>query len=571
MKYEKIPAEILGGAEMDYTKKSNEELEQLVNNKDGEAICELGERCLYGRQGHPVNYTRAYQLFHKGEKMGLSRAYIGLGEMYRNGLRFIKNENLAREYYQKAGVAYPGVPETPVQSPEQTSFVSTMQTAQITPVQPSTIQVAGTSDAEIQSKLNQAEGLRMSSQYANAKNECNQVLELLNDIQNGTLYYSGTISLDEYRIEAHWILAYIAFNEQKYSDLEFFISQKGVTCLHPWGAYLKAISHKITQAPANVLEQDLENMIMVSQNPNLSIEQKGDLYGMIGDLLLEGFGQVSGYTSDMARDYYQEAAQCGNEYAKRQNERIIRTMQANQQSVMPEQKEDDLTKRFENQWNGNYFQQTQKKTKTPPKQKIVRKPNAAIRLLYLYSIVELIMSIICFYIIYRYGWMSDGILFEMLHESLNVVGRWGGLGILGMLLCFIASLSIKRLRNKLAGIMLIILGCFKLIFYGESREFHILLYGILAIIIGVLIMNSFNKIKRPNALGVVSTVCFLLIGLIYIAKDWFWFYIYDVPSVLGAIVRYLEFGKCILFVVFIYCICHWLSNPYKIKVKVNKN
>ena len=32
---------------MDYQSISNEELEKMVANKDGEAICELGERFLY--------------------------------------------------------------------------------------------------------------------------------------------------------------------------------------------------------------------------------------------------------------------------------------------------------------------------------------------------------------------------------------------------------------------------------------------------------------------------------------------------------------------------------------------
>ena len=52
---------------MDYKSLSEEELERLVVQKDGEAICELGERCMYGSCGHEINLTRAYQLFHKGE------------------------------------------------------------------------------------------------------------------------------------------------------------------------------------------------------------------------------------------------------------------------------------------------------------------------------------------------------------------------------------------------------------------------------------------------------------------------------------------------------------------------
>ena len=76
---------------MDYSNLSNEELERLVGQGDGEAICELGERCLQAK-----NYTRAYQLFHKGEKQGLQRAYIGLGEMYKEGKYFMREAEQIR-------------------------------------------------------------------------------------------------------------------------------------------------------------------------------------------------------------------------------------------------------------------------------------------------------------------------------------------------------------------------------------------------------------------------------------------------------------------------------------------
>ena len=67
---------------MDYKNATIEELESLVNQKDGEAICELGERCLYGRGGIAINPSKAYKMFHKGENIHMPRAYAGLGEMY---------------------------------------------------------------------------------------------------------------------------------------------------------------------------------------------------------------------------------------------------------------------------------------------------------------------------------------------------------------------------------------------------------------------------------------------------------------------------------------------------------
>lgn len=64
---------------MDYQSISNEELEKMVANKDGEAICELGERFLYGKKWESPKSDKSIQLFHKGEKRGLARAYVGIG------------------------------------------------------------------------------------------------------------------------------------------------------------------------------------------------------------------------------------------------------------------------------------------------------------------------------------------------------------------------------------------------------------------------------------------------------------------------------------------------------------
>lgn len=112
------------GEKMNYLNMTNEELEYRVNNKDGEAICELGERYLYGKNGCSQNYAKAYQMFHKGEKMRISRAYIGLGEMYRTGTYMAKNEEIAKEYYQKAGVSYPDSDLTIHQSYKKVNFNS---------------------------------------------------------------------------------------------------------------------------------------------------------------------------------------------------------------------------------------------------------------------------------------------------------------------------------------------------------------------------------------------------------------------------------------------------------------
>lgn len=45
---------------MDYSKMSNEELNHLANQKDGEAICELGNRYLNGTTGDDSDHGRTH-------------------------------------------------------------------------------------------------------------------------------------------------------------------------------------------------------------------------------------------------------------------------------------------------------------------------------------------------------------------------------------------------------------------------------------------------------------------------------------------------------------------------------
>lgn len=89
---------------MDYTNMSNQELEQLIEQKDMEATCEMAERCLNGTDGVEMNLNRAYQLFHRAEAQGNPRAYHGLAYMYEHGILFAQNLTLAKEYYEKAGI-----------------------------------------------------------------------------------------------------------------------------------------------------------------------------------------------------------------------------------------------------------------------------------------------------------------------------------------------------------------------------------------------------------------------------------------------------------------------------------
>ena len=57
---------------------------------------------------------------------------------------------------------------------------------------------------------------------------------------------------------------------------------------------------------------------MVRNNQNMTQQEKGDINVMIGDLIMDGYGKNQGIRVDQAREYYQEAARCGNEFAKEQ-------------------------------------------------------------------------------------------------------------------------------------------------------------------------------------------------------------------------------------------------------------
>lgn len=284
---------------MDFSNKTNSELESLVSQGDIDAICELANRYMYGVNGSEKNPTRAYQLLHKGEKRGDKRAYLGLAKMYENGLYFAKNQNLANQYYEKAGV--------------QTTVNKQVEVQQ-TKVQ----KVAPSGGNDIRSKIEKAEKAREQSNYHLAKQECKEVLNMLDEISAGTRIYSGQEDIDRLRIDTYWVLAYTAFNQQKINKMDTYLSQEGVKALHPWGVYLSALTHRCSSDSKKVLEQDLQLLIQVSENQNLSMMEKSDVEMMIADLIMDGYGKSSGCTTQTAYDYYAKSAAHGNAYAQEQ-------------------------------------------------------------------------------------------------------------------------------------------------------------------------------------------------------------------------------------------------------------
>ena len=303
---------------MDYQNASNQELENLVAQKDGDAICELGERFLYGKNGSPKNLTRAYQLFHKGEKRGLPRAYVGLGEMYRQGLLMAKNDQLARQYYQKANVPYPdNVIEQPMPVEERKPPEFEKKSVE-TPRVDQNLQVNVITDRDFAVRLDQAEKMREQENYYNTEQICREVLRDIANVKNGLISYQGNVDVNDFEIQANWIMAYTSYNQQHYQDMENFLSQENVISLYPWGQYLLTVSHKIMNQPDIVIEQDLQGLIMVCQNRNATQVECGDINVMIADLIMEGYGKANGMDREMAKKYYMQAINCGNEYAKEQ-------------------------------------------------------------------------------------------------------------------------------------------------------------------------------------------------------------------------------------------------------------
>lgn len=115
-----------------------------------------------------------------------------------------------------------------------------------------------------------------------------------------------------------WLLAYISYNEQRYDDMEQLLLQPYVLQRHPWGIYLITIGHRILQKDSSQIAQDLQMLIQNSKSANMSMQEKGDTNLMIAELLSEGFANMVGMNPQDARAYYQEAANCGNTYAKEQ-------------------------------------------------------------------------------------------------------------------------------------------------------------------------------------------------------------------------------------------------------------
>lgn len=302
---------------MDYTTISNEELEHEVQQKNGDAICELGLRYLNGTHGITANPTKGYRLLHKAEKLEIQKAYQALGDMYRYGIFFAQKKELAEKYYQLAGVDWNSPTLLPAPTPESIPTIDptppggTGDTGKVVPGNSGSVVLEQT----FQDALQQAGSLREQKDYVTARQKCQEVLRLADSVCQGTSSYCGAQKAEWWLGEANFLLGYICFNEQNYSEMEQYLRKKDVLEQHPWARYLITVAHQMIQAPKDTLQTDLQNLLQINRE-QLSIADKGDICVMIAELITAGYGSMLGIEADKAAIYYKEAMDCGNEYAQ---------------------------------------------------------------------------------------------------------------------------------------------------------------------------------------------------------------------------------------------------------------
>ncbi|MCR5625213.1 MAG: hypothetical protein K6G11_08245 [Lachnospiraceae bacterium] len=289
---------------MEYSNLSNEELENLVLEGDEDAIIELAGRYTYGTEGTEINYTRAYQLLHKGEKRGLKNAYIGIGELYRNGWFFAKNEELASKYYMKAGVDYPKD-----NNQSNTSSDSTSSDYMNNENYNSNNDSMAFDIEYLRNLIASAMNNMGNSDNSLSKKNIYKVFDYLSKFDNGIdVKYEDEI--DDIVLDANWILACIANEENDYEELCNRLQFEGVIGKYPFGMYLLAEYHDSCNLDSR--DEDINNLMMISENDNLSDYQKGMVFNKIGLLILS----QNRDNQEIAKPFFQRAIMYGDESAK---------------------------------------------------------------------------------------------------------------------------------------------------------------------------------------------------------------------------------------------------------------
>lgn len=289
---------------MDYSLKSTDELEKLIRQNDMEAVCELAERFLYGKNGCAVNYNRAYQLLHKAEKHEYQKALILLGDMYKQGIFFAQSDDVAKEYYEKAG--YLNI--TP-QMPSRSDFFEKNEKAE-------NIDNRGKNNLDsCMRKIQQASTSRQNNNPKEAIRIATEVIKELSNISNNQ-------EAEKMKTECYWIIGFSAFNLQEYGLMEQNLKKPGVYDEYPWAAYLIALIHDTLNANDNICSFDMRELMRLKDSPKLSQKERADMYCMLGELCLKGVEGSDKDNISQAQGFYSFAANLGNGYAREQLKRF---------------------------------------------------------------------------------------------------------------------------------------------------------------------------------------------------------------------------------------------------------
>ena len=360
---------------MNYKELSNEELDRLVMQKDGNAICEMADRNRKGSHGVLRNATRAFNLYHKAEKMNMPQAFQALGEMYAQGDYVAQNMDIANEYFEKATRLQSSAEQEyhqdwnqeqkhhqdkesklktqydndNIEYEEQSTVLVTNEfednSTDIkyddTVVQyDNTVSIVqGQNDSrildetwkvnsnqkvnmdlnEIKLLLDKGFNSRMNQDYHQAKACATKVLEALANVSVNEPEY-------EYKIDAFWLTAFTAFNQGNYMLQEQMSAQPGVSDKYPWSVYLLTVVHLNTNQASPVLETDMTKLLYSLNNKRLNQNEHSQLLALIGDLYLRNIHSSDGDTMKLAHSYFSVAANEGNNYAKEQLTKFSKTI-----------------------------------------------------------------------------------------------------------------------------------------------------------------------------------------------------------------------------------------------------
>lgn len=249
--------------------------------------------------------------------MGLKEAYLGLAQMYEQGIGLVRNQRLAAEYRRLAGEDVKLGSFSSLQTGQEMGqaepYTGGQSLAQ--PMQ-SLIPQEIVTVKRLAEELNQIEKIKEEKRYSEAGQLLQQFFDLLSEVQSGRKAADAGVNLEMWKVNAFWILGHISYLESDYPNAEHAFRHPGVLEMYPWAAYLIAIMHRAQGYSGGELEPDLALLQTAEANVQLNDGERGDVLGMIGDLYLLGVGGQNGDKINLAFHYYSQAKDLGNYYGE---------------------------------------------------------------------------------------------------------------------------------------------------------------------------------------------------------------------------------------------------------------